>query len=59
MLSLSNRFINYIIIINRLGKSVIFEDFLNIKIETVIKRFIRCFYRYYRLLNAIVFNRKN
>jgi hypothetical protein len=45
---------NYIIIINRLKKGIIFEDLLNIKAEIVARRFIHYFYRYHGLLNAII-----
>jgi hypothetical protein len=38
---------------------VIFENLSNIEIETIIKRFIRYFYKYYELLNAIISDREN
>jgi hypothetical protein len=48
---------NYIVITDKFGKDIIFEDLPDIKTETVVGRFIRYFYRYYRLLDAIVFDR--
>ena len=52
-LPLSNGSTNCIIIIDRLRKGVIFEDLLDIEIKIIIRRFIRYFYRYYRLLEVI------
>jgi hypothetical protein len=45
---------NCMIITDRLGKGVIFEDLPDIEIEMVVERFMRCFYRYYELSDAIV-----
>jgi len=42
------------VITDRLGKSMIFEDLPNIEAETVVVRFIQCFYRYHGLLEAIM-----
>jgi hypothetical protein len=47
---------NYIIITDRLRKDVIFEDLPDIKTEIITERFIRYFYKYHGLLNAIIFN---
>jgi hypothetical protein len=41
---------------DRLRKNVVFEDLLNIKIETVAERFMCYFYKYYGLLDAIISN---
>jgi hypothetical protein len=48
---------NCMVITDRLGKGVIFEDLPDIEAETVAKRFIRCFYRYHGLPDAIVSDR--
>ena len=45
------------VITDRLGKGVIFEDLPDIETETVTRRFIRCFYRYHGLPEAIVSDR--
>jgi hypothetical protein len=45
------------IITDRFGKGVIFEDLSNIEIKTIAERFIRCFYRYYGFLDAIISDR--
>jgi hypothetical protein len=45
------------VITDRLGKGVIFEDLPDIETETVVERFMRCFYRYHGLLDAIVSDR--
>src|SRR5271163_2167307 len=53
----SNGSTNCMVITDRLGKGVIFEDLPDIEAETVAKRFIRCFYRYHGLPDAIVSDR--
>ncbi len=56
-LPLSNGSTNCMVITDRLGKGVIFEDLPDIETETVAERFIRCFYRYHGLPDAIVSDR--
>ena len=53
----SNGSTNCMVITDRLGKGVIFEDLPDIEAETVAKRFVRCFYRYHGLPDAIVSDR--
>jgi hypothetical protein len=45
------------VITDRLGKGVIFEDLPDIETKTVAERFIRCFYKYYGLSDAIISDR--
>ena len=52
-LFLSNGYTNYIVIINRLRKGVIFKDLLDIEAKTVANRFMRYFYRHHGLPDAI------
>jgi hypothetical protein len=42
------------VITDRLRKGMVFKDLLDIKIETVVERFMRYFYRYHGLLDAII-----
>jgi hypothetical protein len=56
-LPLNNRSTNYIVITDRFGKGVIFEDLPDIEIKTVAERFIRYFYKYHGLSNAIISDR--
>jgi hypothetical protein len=53
-LLLSKRCLNLMIIIDRLGKEVILKEIKDIIAEVVIDAFVRWFYRYYFLLDAIV-----
>lgn len=53
----SEGYINLIVFTNRLRKGVILEPYISIKVEDLAKVFIRRYYRYYRLLIAIVSNR--
>ena len=45
------------VITDRLGKGVIFEDLPDIEAETVARRFIHCFYRHHGLPEAITSDR--
>ena len=56
-LPLSNGSTNCMVITDRLGKGVIFEDLSDIETETVAERFMHCFYRYHGLPDAIVSDR--
>ena len=56
-LSASKGATNCIVITDRLGKGVIFEDLPNIEAETVAVRFMQCFYRHHGLPEAITSDR--
>lgn len=49
--------INLIVFTDRLGKGVILEPYISIKVEDLAKVFIRRYYRYYGLPITIVSNR--
>jgi hypothetical protein len=56
-LPLSNSYMNLMVITCRLSKGVILEGLKEIIAEAVAERFIRCFYRHYGFLRAIISDR--